>query len=354
MARSAQRPGTPPETAQPKRLAAFIAGCAGTELSDAEWRFFNEHRPSGLILFARNCATPDQVRRLVDDYRRAIGEDDVLVLIDQEGGRVQRMGPPHWRKLPPARAFGTLYARDPHRGIEAARTAARLAAYELQAAGITMNCAPVLDVPAPGAHGIIGDRAYAEAVETIGALGRAVAEGLISGGVLPVIKHIPGHGRAMADSHLELPVVAAGIEELRRVDFAPFRALADLPAAMTAHVVYTALDAKEPATTSLKIVQDVIRGEIGFGGLLMSDDLSMKALSGTMWERTERALFAGCDVVLHCNGDMGEMQEVAATAGPLEPAASLRLAGCIALLGANKPFDLAEAEAHLTEAFAVV
>jgi beta-N-acetylhexosaminidase len=340
--------------AKSKPLQAFIMGCEGLSLTVDETALIRDQRPAGFILFARNCDTPDQIRRLTDDFRAALGETDVLVLIDQEGGRVQRLRPPFWRALPPARAYGALHGRDARRGLEAARLGARLAAQELNALGITMNCAPVLDLPAPGAHDIIGDRAYGSNVNDIVALGRAVAEGLLSGGVLPVIKHIPGHGRAMADSHLELPVVTASAADLRATDFAPFRQLADLPAAMTAHVVYTALDAREPATTSLVVVQDVIRGEIGFQGLLMSDDLSMKALAGSMKERTERSLLAGCDVVLHCNGNFAEVRDVAAAAGPLEPAASLRLAGCLALLGANKPFDLAEAEAHLAEAFALV
>ena len=339
--------------ARPRPLGAFIMGCAGLALSADETDFIRDRRPAGLILFSRNCASQTQVRRLTDSFRAALGEQDVLVLIDQEGGRVQRLRPPHWRDLPPARAFGALYAQDKGRGLRAARLAARVTAAELAALGITMNCAPVLDLPAPDAHGIIGDRAYATRPDDVAELARAVAAGLLAGGVLPVIKHIPGHGRATADSHLELPVVTTSAQDLRASDFAPFRQLADLPAAMTAHVVYAAFDAKEPATTSLSVVQDVIRGEIGFHGFLMSDDLAMKALAGTMAQRTERALFAGCDVVLHCNGELGEMREVAAAAGRLEPSASLRLAGCLALLGADQPFVLAEAEAHLAEVFAL-
>ncbi len=338
---------------RPDPLSAFIMGCAGLSLTADEAAFVRDQRPAGLILFARNCDTHEQVRRLTDDFRKALGQEDVLVLIDQEGGRVQRLRPPHWRALPPASAFGALYARDKRSGLDAARLAGRVAAQQLAPLGISMNCAPVLDLPAPGAHDIIGDRAYGTMPQTVAELARAVAAGLLAGGVLPVIKHIPGHGRATADSHLELPVVKASADELRASDFEPFRLLADLPAAMTAHVVYEAFDAKEPATTSLTVVQDIIRGEIGFGGLLMSDDLSMKALAGTMKERTERSLFAGCDVVLHCNGNFAEMRDVAAAAGPLEPAASLRLAGCLALLGANQPFDMVEAEAHLAAAFAL-
>jgi beta-N-acetylhexosaminidase len=339
--------------ARPMPLSAFITGCAGLAMSADEAAFIRDLRPAGLILFARNCETHDQVRRLTDDFRNALSEQDVLVLIDQEGGRVQRLRPPNWRALPPASAFGALYALDRQRGLDAARLAARVMAQELAPLGITMNCAPVLDLPVPGAHGIIGDRAYGTAPDAVAELARAVAAGLLAGGVLPVIKHIPGHGRATADSHLELPVVKTSAQDLRANDFAPFRLLADLPAAMTAHVVYDAFDPKEPATTSLTLIQDIIRGEIGFSGLLMSDDLGMKALAGTMKQRTERALFAGCDLVLHCNGELPEMRDVAAAAGALEGAASLRLAGCLALLGANQPFDLAEAEAHLAAAFAL-
>ena len=351
MARPASK-GTPPP-ARPKPRGAFITGCAGLALTADETAFIRDQRPAGLILFSRNCDTHDQVRRLTDDFRKALGEQDVLVLIDQEGGRVQRLRPPQWRALPPASAFGALYAQDKTRGLAAARLAARVAAQELAQLGITMNCAPVLDLPVPGAHGIIGDRAYGTVPGDVAELARAVATGLLAGGVLPVIKHIPGHGRATADSHLELPIVKTSAQDLRAHDFAPFRLLADLPAAMTAHVVYEAFDAKEPATTSLTLVQDIIREEIGFQGLLMSDDLGMKALAGTMRERTQRSLFAGCDVVLHCNGNLAEMRDVAAAAGPLEPTASLRLAGCLALLGADQSFDLAEAEAHLAAAFAL-
>ena len=350
---SSPEPDCSPVTGVHRRQSAVIAGCAGTILTADELSLFREHRPAGLILFARNCETPDQVRRLTDAFRQAIGLEDTLVLIDQEGGRVQRLRPPHWRALPPARAFGNLFAKDRQKGLDAARLAARLTAHDLVQTGISMNCVPVLDVPTDGSHDVIGNRAYGTTVAVVVALARAVAEGLLAGGVLPVVKHVPGHGRATVDSHHELPIVTASLAELRATDFVPFRELSDLPAAMTAHVVYTAFDATEPATTSLIVVQDVIRGEIGFNGLLMSDDLGMKALAGTMRERTQRALFAGCDVVLHCSGDFAEMGDVAAAAGALEPAASLRLAGCLALLGADQPCDLAEADAHLSEAFAL-
>jgi beta-N-acetylhexosaminidase len=334
--------------------SAFITGCRGLELSPEERAFLKAEKPAGLILFQRNCEGPDQVRRLTQSFRDAVGEQDTLVLIDQEGGRVQRLGPPHWRVLPPAAAFGALYAFDPAKGIEAARLAARLVARDLAQLGITMNCAPVVDLPVPGADGIIGNRAFCESPGPTIALAEAVARGLLAGGVLPCIKHIPGHGRAGVDSHLALPIVDAPLEELTRRDFRPFRELAHLPAAMTAHVVYTAIDPAAPATTSLRLIQDIIRGEIGFGGLLMSDDLSMQALTGTMQERTQAALHAGCDVVLHCTGDLAEMQAVAAAAGPMEPQARLRYAGCLALLGADQPFDAAAAERALEQALRVV
>ena len=271
MARPLPKGTTPP--VRPKPLGAFITGCAGLALTVDETAFIRDQRPAGLILFSRNCDTHDQVRSLTDEFRTALGEQDVLVLIDQEGGRVQRLRPPHWRALPPASAFGALYALDKKRGLEAARLAARVAAQDLASLGITMNCAPVLDLPAPGAHDIIGDRAYGSVPGDVAELARAVAAGLLAGGVLPVIKHIPGHGRATADSHLELPVVKTSAQDLRANDFEPFRLLADLPAALTAHVVYEAFDPKDPATTSLTLIQDIIRGEIGFQGFLMSDDL---------------------------------------------------------------------------------
>lgn len=300
-------------------IGAFISGCRGPALTETERAFFARTKPFGLILFRRNCETPDQVKRLTDDFRAAVGRRNAPVLVDQEGGRVQRLGPPSnsWRSYPPARAYGQAYARDPVSALRAARHIGRLMAEDLIAAGITVNCVPVLDVPQPGAHEVIGSRAYAGKIETIMALARAHVAGFMDGGVLPVIKHIPGHGRARADSHLELPVVDARRMELEAVDFPPFAAMADAPMAMTAHVVYTALDPAAPATLSRKVISAIIRRQIGFRGLLMTDDLSMKALTGSYSERTRQALDAGCDVVLHCNGEMDQMEEVAAAAGHL-------------------------------------
>jgi len=298
-------------------LTSAIYGCVGTELSDAEKRFFREARPWGFILFARNIADPDQLLHFTSSLREAAGHD-APILIDQEGGRVQRLRPPHWRAWPAGRRYGEIYGQDSERGLHAARLGARLIAAELRSVGVTVDCLPVLDAPVRGAHDVIGDRAYGDEPGLIAALGLAVAEGLMSGGVLPVVKHMPGHGRARCDSHKNLPVVDASLEELEGRDFAPFYALRALPLAMTAHVVYTALDPDYPATTSTTVIGETIRGRIGFEGLLMSDDLSMKALKGDFEARTRAALAAGCDLVLHCNGDMAEMEAVAAEAKPLE------------------------------------
>ncbi len=327
-------------------IGAFISGCAGTSLSDAERQFFARTNPFGLILFRRNCETPDQLKRLTDDFRAAVGRRNAPVFIDQEGGRVQRLGPPSnsWRKYPPAKVYGELFEGNALAALRAARNVGRLMAEDLIASGVNANCVPVLDVPQPGAHEIIGSRAYATRIEPIMALARAHAAGFADGGVLPVIKHIPGHGRAKADSHLELPIVEASKAELEAVDFPPFAAMADAPMAMTAHVVYTALDKSAPATLSKRVIARIIRGEIGFRGLLMTDDLSMKALSGSFTEKVQRALSAGCDVVLHCNGQMAEMEEVAAAAGPLKGRALTRAKA--ALRTARKPmaFDRKQAE----------
>jgi beta-N-acetylhexosaminidase len=296
-------------------------------VSEEERSFFAETDPLGFILFARNCDTPDQVGALVADLRALVGRDDAPVLIDQEGGRVARLGPPHWRKSPPAAVFGALAARDRDQAREAVRLNARLIGAELAALGIDVDCAPVLDVPAADSHKmILGDRAFGDEPALVADLGRAAIEGFLMAGVLPVIKHIPGHGRAKVDSHHTLPVVDADLDTLRAVDFAPFAALADAPWAMTAHVVYQAIDPDNPATTSKTAITDIIRGEIGFDGVLVSDDLSMKALSGTLGERAAAALGAGCDVALHCNGEMDEMRAVAEATQPLSAETMARLA----------------------------
>jgi beta-N-acetylhexosaminidase len=331
---------------------AAIFGCSGPVLTDQERAFFREARPWGFILFRRNIETPNQVRALTEALRETIDTPGAPVLIDQEGGRVQRLGPPHWRRYPPGRAYGQLAVNDPLVRREVTRLGARLIAHDLAALGINVDCVPVLDVPDSTGHEIIGDRAYASGPDQVALLGRAAAEGLIAGGVLPVIKHIPGHGRAMADSHLSLPVVDAPLSELDARDFGPFRVLSDMPMAMTAHVVFTAIDPRGPATTSRRAIRDIVRGAIGFDGLLMTDDLSMKALSGDFTQRAKAALAAGCDVVLHCNGDMAEMQAVLAGVKPLAGRPKARAAAALARIAeVPEPFDAEEARARFDAAF---
>jgi beta-N-acetylhexosaminidase len=331
---------------------ALIVGVAGTRLSRDEAAFLKEARPAGFILFARNLADHAQIRALVADVGTSIGADDLLVLIDQEGGRVQRLRPPLGRALPPAAAYGTLYMRDRAAAVEAAFAATRLVAADLVELGINTDCAPVLDVPVAGAHDIIGDRAYGRSVEQVVALAAAVGDGFIAGGVVPVIKHIPGHGRATADSHLALPVVTEAAAELMATDFAPFKALNRMPAAMTAHVVFRAIDPDAPASTSAIVTRDIIRGAIGFDGLLMSDDLTMKALSGPMRGRAEAAIAAGSDLALHCSGDMPEMLQSAAGAGTLDGRARERFDAAVKITKATRPFDSAAAEAQLAKVLA--
>ena len=330
--------------------AACILGCSGPELTATEADFFRDVQPWGFILFRRNVVSPDQVRALVDALRGTVGRADAPVMIDQEGGRVQRLGPPHWPVYPPGQAYGALRTNDPVTRQSFARLGARLMAHDLAALGINVDAVPVLDVPQPGAHDVIGNRAYSAQVDEICQLGRSAAEGLIAGGVLPIIKHIPGHGRAMADSHLELPRVDTDLDTLSRIDFEPFRALSDMPMAMTAHVIYDAVDPRRPATTSKTAIRDVIRTSIGFGGLLMSDDLSMKALSGDFATRTRQSLAAGCDVVLHCNGDMAEMTAIAGSVKPLAGRARARAEGALARLPrVVEPIDLEATRARFAE-----
>lgn len=332
---------------------ALIVGIAGHALTVAERAFLEKVRPAGIILFARNLDSHAQIRALVADAHASAGTSDLLVLIDQEGGRVQRLRPPLGRALPPAAAYGQLYAQDPEAGCAAAFAVARLLADDLKALGLNTDCAPVADLPVAGSHAIIGDRAYGATPEQVVRLAGAVAEGFMAGGVLPVIKHIPGHGRATKDSHLALPVVEAPRAELSATDFAPFKALNKVPAAMTAHVVFSAIDADAPASTSATVTGEIIRGEIGFDGLLMSDDLSMKALSGAMRARAESVIAAGSDVVLHCNGDLAEMQEAAAGSPPLSGQALRRFEQALNVLNASQPYDKAAAEAHLARVLAL-
>jgi len=326
---------------------AFITGVSGLELTAAERDFIRAERPWGFILFKRNVDTPGQVARLVGELRAVLGEADAPVLIDQEGGRVQRLGPPHWPVYPPGAVFSSLYDLDPALGLKAARLSNRLIAADLAELGITVDCLPLADVPVAGADNVIGNRAYGTEPGKVADIARAVTEGLEQGGILPVLKHIPGHGRAMADSHFRLPTVDTPRSELERTDFAAFVPLADLPMAMTAHVVFSALDPAQPATTSATIVEQVIRGGIGFQGLLMSDDVSMNALAGSIAERTRAIVGAGCDMVLHCNGKLDEMREVASQTPELSGKALERAAKALASRKQPVPIDRKAARAEL-------
>lgn len=324
--------------------AAAILGCLGPRLRPEERAFFAETKPWGFILFARNLETPDQIRRLTAALRDAVGYD-APILIDQEGGRVQRIGPPHWRQWLPPLDQMALGGRD---ALRAMWLRARIIADELHALGIDVNCSPTCDIADDDTHAFLRNRCYGSDAATVTAAARAVADGLLAGGVLPVAKHTPGHGRAFVDSHRDLPVVGADTAALQSQDFAPFRALADLPMAMTAHIVYSALDARAPATTSAKVV-GLIRDAIGFEGLLMTDDISMQALAGDLAARSRASIAAGCDVVLHCNGEMDEMQAVVGACGALTGAAADRAQAALAARRAPVAFDVAAAEAELAE-----
>ncbi len=325
---------------------AMILGCAGKALTAEEEAFFRAERPWGFILFARNIGSAEEVRALTAAMRAAVGRTDAPVFIDQEGGRVQRLKAPLAPAYPPAAEIGAVYRRDRDAGRRAAFLMSRLHAFDLKRLGVTADCLPVLDVPVEGANDVIGNRAYGRDPATVADLGRAAADGLLAGGVLPVMKHVPGHGRAFADSHLALPVVDAPLSDLRAQDFAPFRALRDLGMAMSAHVVYTAIDPEEPATTSSKVVAEIIRGEIGFDGLLMSDDVSMNALRGDHAERTKRIFAAGCDVVLHCSGNMADMQAVAANTPALGGTPLVRAMRALAPLGGDDGAEESTARAE--------
>ena len=311
-------------TGSAKCPRAVIFGCAGTRLDAAEAAFFRHSDPLGFILFKRNCETPEQLSALTTDLRASVGRGNAPVLIDQEGGRVVRMGAPHWRVPPAAGEIGALAARDSVAGRRAAWLNARLIAADLRQAGITVCCLPVLDLRFPGASDVVGDRAFSSDPDLVAELGRAAAEGLLAGGVLPSIKHMPGHGRAMADSHHEMPRVDAPLGEMEASDFRPFHALRDLPIGLSAHILYTAIDGDLPGTLSPKVIGEAIRGAIGFDGLLLSDDLSMEALSGSLGERAEAALAAGCDIALHCNGKLEEMTDIAERVGALSPEVNTR------------------------------
>jgi beta-N-acetylhexosaminidase len=327
---------------------AFITGLEGLTLSPNERSFLRDARPWGLIIFKRNVSTPDQVTKLIQSFRDIAGSE-APVLVDQEGGRVQRLGPPHWPAYPPGARYGELYDQEPAAGIAAARLAGHLIAADLRPLGIDVDCLPIADVPAAGGDPVIGDRAYGSEPSKVAKIAKAIAEGLEAGGVLPVVKHLPGHGRATADSHHKLPVVDTDRATLEASDFAAFKPLAGLPLGMTAHVVFSAIDPVAPATTSVTMVRQVIRGFIGFQGLLMSDDISMNALSGSIAERSRAALAAGCDVVLHCNGNLGEMVAVANETPELTGEAARRADAALVARKAPEEFDTEAARRLFTQ-----
>ncbi len=305
-------------------ISAVIFDCEGESLTVDEKAFFKDVNPYGYILFARHCSSPEAVKRLVGDLKSLSGNDRLPILIDQEGGRVARLKPPHWPKFPPASVFANLAATDRDKAHRACYLNARLIARELFDLGITVNCAPLADLPVEGAHDIISDRAFGRDPARVIYLGRAMAAGLMDGGIVPVLKHIPGHGRATVDSHDEVPVVTTSLETLRETDFVPFKALSNLPMAMTAHVTYTAIDPDHMATLSKKTI-DLIRGELNFQGLLMSDALDMRSMAGlTLADRASQSLQAGCDVVLHCNSRFAEKQEIAKGVTAMEGASLAR------------------------------
>jgi beta-N-acetylhexosaminidase len=319
---------------------AFICGLSGTALSRDEAAFLRDARPFGVILFRRNADNPAQIRRLCADIREILGSEDAPVLVDQEGGRVQRIGPPHVRTYPAAARYGALYARNPLTGVEAAYVGAKLIALDLSALGISVNCAPVLDIPIAGTTAAIGDRAFGQSADCVATLGAAQVDGFLAGGVLPVMKHMPGHGRATVDSHNELPRVDATIAELEGSDFLPFRLLARrVPFGMTGHVLFLDVDDTAPATLSEEVIVNVIRSRIGFDGALMTDDISMGALSGEPASRAAAAIAAGCDLVLHCNGEMAEMEAVADAVGELAGEALRRADAALASRRVPEPSD---------------
>lgn len=328
---------------------AFITGLAGLTLADSERAFLREAKPWGGIIFKRNISSPEQVAELIQSFRDALGWE-APVLVDQEGGRVQRLGPPHWPVYPPGARYGALYDKDKSVGLAAAKLAGHLIAADLIALGIDVDCLPIADVPVAGGDPVIGDRAYGTEPGKVAAIAGAVAAGLLAGGVLPVLKHLPGHGRATADSHLKLPVVDTDRATLEATDFAAFKPLNRLPLGMTAHVVFSAIDPDAPATTSVTMVREVIRGWIGFDGLLMSDDVSMNALSGTIAERSSAALAAGCDVVLHCNGKLDEMVAVASASPELGGEAARRAQAALAARSGRQDFDVEDFDVEAARA----
>ncbi len=327
-------------------MLPLIVDCQGERLTAEEKALFAAIDPYGFILFGRNCVNPEQVKALTAEMRDVTGRYNVPILIDQEGGRVARLKPPYWSRFPSARAL----AQAKGDSLRATYIAARLIAEDLVALGITVDCLPLADIPVPGAHDIIGDRAFGTDVKTVTTHARAQANGLMDGGVIPVLKHIPGHGRAVVDSHEKLPVVDTPLAELERTDFLPFKALNDLPMGMTAHVVYTALDPDRMATLSPKAI-DYIRHDIGFDNLLMSDALWMKSMQGSYAERAVGALDAGCDVVLHCNGicepDLDILRASADACAPLSGRGLERALKAVQIPATDAVFDAKEARYEL-------
>ncbi len=335
-------------------MQAAIYGFAGPQLTAEERAFFLDVDPAGYIVFRRNCEDREQLRALTDSLRQLHGRADVPILIDQEGGRVARMRPPVWPDFPRGEAFDRLYQLAPSSAIEAARSNARAIALMLKGAGINVNCLPMLDVRQPGAADIVGDRAYGSEPMQVSALGRAVLDGMAGAGVIGVIKHMPGHGRALVDSHHELPVVTASTEELES-DLEPFERLREAPMGMVAHILFTAWDPARPSSQSPIVIEQIIRQQIGFAGLLMTDDIGMEALSGSAGERSAKALAAGCDVTLHCSGKFNEMLDVAAHVGDLTPEAEARLARAMAgTMVADEGPGFAECVAKRDELLALV
>jgi beta-N-acetylhexosaminidase len=333
-------------TAVGRRPRAIIFGCAGTTLSAEERRFFADTDPYGFILFKRNVVDPRQVVALVEELRTSVGRPDAPVLIDQEGGRVARLGPPHWPALPPARSIGLLAERDRIAGVNAARAIGRVIGAMLAELGIDVACAPVTDLLLPETHAVIGDRAFSADPVLVGILAGAVSAGLRDAGVTPIVKHIPGHGRATADSHLALPRISADSSTLEATDFAAFRAVADAPWAMIAHCVYTAIDPDRPASISPAAI-GLIREKIGFDGVLIADDIGMKALQGSLADNAAATLAAGCDLTLHCSGNLLEMQEITPAVEILTEAAAERLAAGSAWMRQGRVGFEAEAERAL-------
>jgi beta-N-acetylhexosaminidase len=295
----------------------MVFGCASTSLTSPERSLFRECKPFGLILFKRNCVDPEQVGWLVKEFRQAVGRDDAPVMIDQEGGRVARLQPPQWPQHPPAAVFGEIYQRDPEWGAQAMQLYARIVANELYRLGINVNLAPVIDLAVEGATNAIGDRAISSRPSIVAALARIWCETFLENGIFPVIKHLPGHGRMRTDPHHDLPVIEASRAELETEDFVPFELLKDLPIGMNSHAIFTQLDPHNPVSLSAIVHQDIIRGMLGFDGLLLSDDISMKALEGAPEDLAQRAHEAGADVVLHCNGNLTEMEAIAKAMGPM-------------------------------------